>query len=73
MKYVICQCDSCIHRRYSTKRDPLGGLCCDAFPDGIPGELFDDSVSHKVPYEGDGGIMFEIGRKPWPEGEEPPV
>ena len=32
---------------------------CDAFPDGIPQEIFDGRVIHDVPYGGDGGVMYD--------------
>ena len=34
------------------------GPTCDAFPDGIPEEILDGSVSHEDPYPGDGGLTF---------------
>lgn len=35
------------------------GRICDAFPDGIPEEIFDFYYNHVNPYTGDGGIRFE--------------
>jgi len=31
---------------------------CDAFPDGIPVEIFVDGFDHRLPFEGDGGLLF---------------
>lgn len=45
------QCDVCAHRR--------AGKTCDAFPDGIPEEVFSNERDHRMPYPGDGGIRFE--------------
>ena len=39
-------------------------MSCEAFPDGIPEELFDGKVSHHTPYPGDHGIQFESIEKP---------
>ena len=35
------------------------GLCCIAFPDGIPEAIRDGRVDHRKPYAGDQGIRFE--------------
>ena len=32
---------------------------CEAYPDGIPEEIFNGEVDHKEPYKGDHGIQFE--------------
>jgi hypothetical protein len=32
---------------------------CAAFPDGIPTDILTGKVSHKKPYAGDNGIVFE--------------
>ena len=45
------QCILCAHYQ-------MGGTC-DAFPDGIPGEIFDGRVDHAQPYAGDHGIQFK--------------
>lgn len=37
----------------------LGEVACDAFPDGIPMELWFGRVLHREPYPGDHGVQFE--------------
>ncbi|MGB9866725.1 MAG: hypothetical protein ACPLPR_02300 [Bacillota bacterium] len=32
---------------------------CDAFPQGIPDDIFFEYFDHRKPYPGDGGIRFE--------------
>lgn len=46
------QCLLCAHYR-------MGTGSCDAFPDGIPEEIFTGLVDHAKPYPGDHGIQFE--------------
>jgi len=36
-----------------------GKKTCEAFPDGIPGEIWKGDNVHKAPYPGDHGIQFE--------------
>jgi hypothetical protein len=35
------------------------GNICEAFPDGIPDEIWRGNNDHKKPYSGDHGIQFE--------------
>lgn len=32
---------------------------CEAYPDGIPDEIWEDGFDHHKPFPGDDGIMFE--------------
>lgn len=47
-------CVECKHLHHG-----LMGWKCDAYPDGIPDEIFWGDVDHHKPYEGDHGIQFE--------------
>ena len=35
------------------------GATCDAFPGGIPNEILHNDVSHRLPFPGDGGLVFD--------------
>ncbi|MBL8000027.1 MAG: hypothetical protein JNL32_15500 [Candidatus Kapabacteria bacterium] len=47
------QCERCIRLIERTRRR------CEAFPDGIPPELWNDEIEHTRPYPGDNGYLFE--------------
>jgi len=32
---------------------------CNAFPDGIPDEIWEEGFNHRNPFPGDDGILFE--------------
>ena len=49
-------CTWCTHLRLSADPDRLG---CDAFPSGIPDELWNARSIHDAPYPGDHGITFD--------------
>lgn len=38
-------------------------ITCEAFPDGIPKEIFWQHIDHRKPFKGDNGITFEISDK----------
>jgi len=48
------QCFRCA--RY---RPDDGEMLCDAFPDGIPGQISFNKFDHTKAYDGDNGIRFE--------------
>lgn len=50
------KCNKCIHVHDD-------GMTCDAFPDGIPGEILSGEFNHIEPYDGDNGIRFERNNK----------
>lgn len=39
------------------------GATCDAFPEGIPDEIYIEGHDHRKPFKGDNGIRFESGRE----------
>ncbi len=55
--YSPCMHCKHLHDGDEYLEDPF--VSCDAFPDGIPGEIFEGENLHKEPYEGDNGIRFE--------------
>ena len=40
-------------------RDDGFGRTCDAFPDGIPSDVWEGETDHRAPVPGDQGIRFE--------------
>lgn len=56
MTVVISQCFSCKHYKGILKEEtPI----CDAFKDGIPTNVFNNTQLHNVPIVGDNGIQYE--------------
>lgn len=65
---IISQCSLCTHR---TRTEELG-VYCEAFPDGIPEDIYYNRHDHRKPYPGDRGVRWEseggeAGRL-WEEG-----
>jgi len=48
-------CEFCEHRRDNSDS---GIPVCEAYPDGIPALIYNSSVLHTEPLEGDNGIQF---------------
>ena len=49
------KCLDCKHFRQNEDNVVI----CDAFPNGIPLEIFTEKVDHTRPYKDDNGIQFE--------------
>jgi len=48
----------CLKCKWFWKKD-LTGNKCDAFPKGIPGDIWFNRHSHTFSYKGDKGILFK--------------
>jgi hypothetical protein len=51
-------CDSCIHIR--EVQSPLSRGMCDAYPEGIPSQIWRGALDHATPLPGDNGIVWEL-------------
>jgi hypothetical protein len=56
---------------YDCKRFDQRTMTCEAYPDGIPQEIFDNEWDHRLPKPGDHGIQFEM--KPDEERVHPEI
>lgn len=56
MMIQTAQCLGCAHYRRGSK---VRGGSCEAYPQGIPHEIYSNKVRHDAPYPGDNGIMFD--------------
>ncbi len=56
---VPSQCMACAHRKPMER-------ACTAFPDGIPGEIWDNQADHRQPYPDDHGVQWESNGEPYP-------
>ena len=64
------QCFACKHRvsPFTLPPDQWDrDTFCAAFPDGIPGNVMDDTLDHRQPIPGDHGVRWESDGKPYPE------
>lgn len=53
---ILPLCECCKH----FDRDNEEGTTCKVFPLGIPLEIIAWQKDHRLPYEGDGGVQFEL-------------
>ena len=51
------QCQTCQHLIGYTA--DVEDVVCEAFPDGIPGEIYAGDFDHTQPHDGDHGIQYE--------------
>lgn len=59
-------CDSC-RRVDLDRKEPMQAPPCEAFPDGIPDEIYFEGFDHRQPFEGDRGLRYELepGEEQW--------
>lgn len=50
------QCVACSH----LDRQEPEAAACDAFPEGIPQEIYTNHFDHHNPYPGDHGVHFDL-------------
>lgn len=54
----------CCARRSDTSLVEVGGPRCEAYPAGIPDDIWAGGFDHRQPFPGDGGIRFLLGSDP---------
>jgi len=52
-------CWACRRLREESVSDPVQTGTCDAYPLGIPLEIFVGGVDHRSPFPGDNGLQFD--------------
>jgi len=55
------QCTACARYRSPASRENtrnLDGPFCAAFPDGIPDDVYEMRVDHRLPIDGDNGLQW---------------
>lgn len=57
--FPVCKCMSCKHYVVYPKESMIGRPYCDAFPEGIPCEIWWEEMDHTESYPGDHGIQYE--------------
>jgi hypothetical protein len=60
-------CFACARRTDESLLDQPQGPRCEAFPDGIPVEIWAGGYDHRQPYPGDNGLLFV--QAAWPDAE----
>ncbi len=53
-------CQYCKHCFVKISKNDGIKFCCDAFPDGIPRDIFNSGYDHREPFPNDNGILFEV-------------
>lgn len=50
----------CVYCKHFEKNENAESLTCKAFPGGIPIAILHSRHDHRQPYEGDGGVTFDL-------------
>lgn len=65
----MSQCATCARLRTPFPAPPV----CEAFPDGIPDEVYHNGVDHRQPIAGDHGLQWTSNGEEFPEWAFPPA